>query len=411
MSVTAPQVAPPRAARRSLLKVVAAETKRHARRRLVWLALSVVSAAGVVALWVALRPHPAPMAVRFRSEAATVGDVVREVRATGHVEAVTTVQVGAEISGRITTVEVDYNDRVRVGQVLARFDREALLAQQAQALGALASARAALEQAKTDREHTARDFERQSGLHARGSISDEDFDTALATKRTAAEKVVAADANLAAQEAASAVARTNLDHAVIRAPIDGIVITRNVDPGQTVASAFETPVLFTVAADLRKMRVIAAVDEADIGEVASQQRASFTVNAYPNRTFEGVVTEVRNSPVVVQDVVTYGAIVLVDNTDLALKPGMTATVRVRTASAPHTLHVPSAALRFSPPTEKKTAEPSVWRLDGETLVRIPVTPGLSDGEVTAIAAGPVAPGQAVLVDLTPEGKKAYGLAH
>jgi HlyD family secretion protein len=341
----------------------------------------------------------------------SVGDVVREVRATGHVEAVTTVQVGAEISGRITTVEADYNDRVKAGQVLARFDREALLAQQAQVLGSLASARAALEQARTDRDHTARDFVRQEGLHTRGSISDEDFDTAFAARKTAAERVSAAEANLAAQEAAASVARTNLAHAVIHAPIDGIVITRNVDPGQTVASAFETPVLFTVAADLQKMRVIAAIDEADIGEVAVHQRGSFTVNAYPDRVFEGVVSEVRNSPVVVQDVVTYGAVVLVDNADLALKPGMTATVRVRTASALHVLRAPSAALRFLPPGEPKVAEAGVWTLDAKGLVRTAVTPGLSDGEVTVIAAGPLAEGRVVLVDLTPEGKKAYGLAH
>jgi HlyD family secretion protein len=337
--------------------------------------------------------------------------VLREVRATGHVEAVTTVQVGAEISGRIATVEVDYNAVVKAGDVLARFDREALLAQQKQVLATLTAARSALEQAKTDREHTARDLARADQLHRSRAITDADFDNAASAARLALQRVAASEANLAAQEAAYNVAKTNLDHSIIHAPIDGIVITRNVDPGQTVASMFQTPVLFTVAADLRKMRVIAAIDEADIGEVAVRQQASFTVNAYPDRIFHGVVTEVRNSPVVVQDVVTYEAVIEVDNTDLALKPGMTASARVRTATAEATLRVPAAALRFTPPGEKKTDRPEVWLLQGSTLRHVEVTPGVSDGELTAIAFGPIEAGQKLLIDLTPQGKKAYGLAH
>jgi HlyD family secretion protein len=340
-----------------------------------------------------------------------VGDVVREVRATGHVEAVTTVQVGAEISGRIASVEVDYNDAVKAGQVLARFDRDVLVAQQAQGLASLAAARASLEQAKTDREHTARDLVRIEQLHKTGALSDAEEDNSRAAARLASERVLAADANLSAQEAAYSVARTSLEHSVIHSPIDGIVITRNVDPGQTVASVFQTPVLFTVAADLRKMRVIAAVDEADIGEVAANQRASFTVNAYPDRTFEGVVTEVRNSPVVVQDVVTYGAVIEVDNLDLALKPGMTASARVRTATAKNTMRVPAAAIRFMPPGESSADRPGVWLLEGNALRRVDVTPGVSDGELTAVSPGPLVPGRMLLVDLTPQGRKAYGVTH
>lgn len=368
-------------------------------------------ALGLVAAWVVLRPRPVPLAARFRLEAASRGDVVREVRATGHVEAVTTVQVGAEISGRVATVEVDYNDAVKTGQVLARFDREALLAQQAQVFASLAAARASLEEAKTDKEHTARDLARVDALHKDGSVSDAERDNALATARLAAQRVSAAEANVAAQQAAYAVAQTSLDHAVIHSPIDGIIITRNVDPGQTVASVFQTPVLFTVAADLRKMRVVAAIDEADIGEVAVHQPASFTVNAYPERTFEGVVTEVRDSPVVVQDVVTYGAVIEVDNLDLALKPGMTASARVRTAMASGALRVPTAALRFTPPKEAKGERPGVWVLEGGVPRRIDVTPGVSDGEWTAIAPASIESGRMLLVDLTPAGKRAYGLAH
>jgi HlyD family secretion protein len=411
MSTAAPEIALSSARRRSLADLVEAETKRTNRRRLLFPLLGVAVALAAFALWVAVRPRPVAFAARFRAEVASHGDVVREVRATGHVEAVTTVQVGAEISGRIASVLVDYNDSVRAGQILARFDREALVAQQAQVLAGLAAARASLEQAKTDRDRTARDYARVDQLHRTGSLSDTDYDNALAGARLAAEKVSAADANLAAQQAAYGVARTNLDHSIIVAPIDGIVITRNVDPGQTVASAFQPPVLFTVAADLRKMRVIAAIDEADIGEVAMHQRSSFTVNAYPDRTFEGIVTEVRNSPVIVQDVVTYGAVIEVDNPDFALKPGMTASARVQTAVAKDSLRVPAAAIRFTPPKQTRTDRPGVWWLQGDTVHRVDVAPGVSDGELTAIAPGSVDEGRSLLVDLTPAGKKAYGLAH
>jgi HlyD family secretion protein len=399
------------AKRRSLADLVDAEARRQSRRRLIWTCLAAVAVAGLVALWLVLRPRPVPIAARFRAEPVSTGEVIREVRATGHVEAVTTVQVGAEISGRIATVLVDYNDPVKAGQVMARFDREALLAQQAQVMASLAAARSSLEQARTDRDHTATDFARVDQLHKTGSLSDAQYDDSQAAARLAAQRVSAAEANLAAEEAAYNVARTNLEHSIILAPIDGVVITRNVDPGQTVASAFQTPVLFTVAADLRKMRVIAAIDEADIGEVAVHQQATFTVNAYPDRTFQGVVTEVRNSPVVVQDVVTYGAVIEVDNLDLSLKPGMTASARVRTATATASLRAPAAALRFTPPGETRLSKPGVWFLEGDSLRHVDVTPGITDGETTAIAPGTVEAGRALLVDLTPAGKRFYGLAH
>jgi HlyD family secretion protein len=411
VTTAAPPVALPPTKRRSLVELVDEEAKRRTRRRVTYAFFALLAALGIAAAYVALRPHPLPLASRFRAEASSLGDVVREVRATGHVEAVTTVQVGAEISGRISTVEVDYNDHVKIGQIMARFDRESLVAQQAQALASLTAARASLEQAKTDRDHSARELARISTLHQSGTLTDADLDNADSAARLAQQRVAAADASLAAQQAAFSVSRTNLQHSIIYAPIDGIVITRNVDPGQTVASVFQTPVLFTVAADLRKMRVIAAIDEADIGEVAVHQRASFTVNAYPDRTFEGIVTEVRNSPVIVQDVVTYGAVIEVENADFALKPGMTASARVRTASALGTLRVPASALRFTPPSEKRGDKPGVWVLENGGVRFVDVSPGISDGELTAVQQGSLAPSRPLLVDLTPEGKKAYGLAH
>ncbi len=203
-------------------------------------------------------------------------------------------------------------------------------------------------------------------------------------------------------------ARSNLDHAEVRAPIDGIVITRNVDPGQTVASLLASPVLFIVAADLLHMRVIASVDEADIGDVKEGQSADFTVNAYPERVFHGLVTEVRNSPVIVQDVVTYGVVVTVDNPDRLLRPGMTAVVHVRTASVDSADRVPNAALHFTPPGSQRVAgRAQVFLLEDEQPKAVTVTAGVTDGELTQVTGGPP-PGAKVLVDLTPEGKAAYG---
>ncbi len=397
--------------KKSLHTLIERELKRKRRRTLLIAGImaGIVLLAAVATLL--LRPKPVPLAARFRSFQVERGDIVREVRATGHLEAVSTVQVGAEISGRIESVEVDYNDHVQVGQVLARFDRAALEAQLAQIGATLAAAQAALEQAKTDRERTVRDQRRTDQLFAAQSVTEAARDNAVAATHLTEQRVSAAEAEVLAQRAAYQLAKTNLDHTVIRAPIDGVVITRNVDPGQAVAAMLQTPVLFTVAADLRKMHVIAAVDEADIGEVAVGQSALFTVNAYPTRTFRGVVTKVRNSPQTVQDVVTYGTEVEVDNTDLALKPGMTASVRVRTASAHDVLRVPAVALAFTPPGEQAGSEPALWRLSGNTLQRVAVRPGVSDGELTEIAPGALALGQRLLVELTPQGRSAYGIAH
>lgn len=393
-----------------LSTLVSEEQTRQRRQRWVWW---ILAAAIPVAAWGAwqwfLRPVAVPLESRFRIERASAGDVLREIRATGRVEAVTTVRVGSEISGRIASVLVDYNAHVRAGQVLARFDRATLDAQLQQMDAVLQASRASLAQAKTDRDRTGRDLDRLDQLFRAGFVSAFERDAAADAARFAVQRLDAAEAQLAAQQAAYAVARTNLSHAIITAPIDGIVITRNVDPGQTVASVLQSPDLFVVAADLRKMRVIAGVDEADMGELKVGQRARFTVNAYANRWFEGVVTEIRNSPAIVQDVVTYGTVIEVSNPDLALKPGMTAATRIQTALATGVLRVPAAALTFTPPGEQAAGSPGIWLLEQDKVRRVPVTPGVSDGELTQIAPGALAVGAQVLVDLTLEGRRAYGL--
>lgn len=394
----------------SLPELIERERRKRSRRRLITAAVIVVVAlltAGIV--WFT-RPKPTPMAQRFRTAAVTRGPVVREVLATGRVEAVSTVSVGAEISGRVSTVDVDFNDRVKEGQVMARFDQGALQAQAAQSAAMAAASKAQLAQANADLAQAQRNKVRADGLFAQGAQTQTEHEAVVTAVSLATARVGAAEATLAAQQAQASLARTNLTHAVIRAPIDGVVITRNIDPGQTVASMLQTPVLFTVAADLRKMEVVAAIDEADIGEVHEGQVAMFTVNAYQGRTFEGVVTSVRNAARVVQDVVTYGAVIAVDNVDLTLKPGMTASARVRTGKVDDAERVPNAALHFTPPESPPATEPGVWVLEGDVLKRLPVHPGLTDGELTAIAEADVPRGAQVLVDLTPEGKKAYGLA-
>jgi len=411
MATTAPAVGSTAGtgSQQSLSSIIERVNHGKRKRRLSLALLAVVLLLAAAGAWRATRPKPAPLAIRFRTAAAERGAVVREVNATGHIEAITTVQVGAEVSGRIASVDVDYNDRVKAGQILARFDRAALEATRAQILATLAAARATVEQAKTDRERAARDKERADKLFAANVLNQGEHDVAVANAHLTEQRVTAAEAQVMAQQAAASLATTNLGHTLILAPIDGVIITRNVDPGQTVASMLQTPVLFTVAADLRKMRVIAAVDEADTGEVAVGQRVTFTVTAYPNRTFDGLVTEVRNSPQIVQEVVTYGTVVEVDNADLALKPGMTASVHIVTAEAKDVVRVPAAAFQFTPPGEGSHAEAGVWILSNGTLRRLAALAGVSDGEHTAVSASNVAPGATVIYELTAEGRKAYGI--
>ncbi len=395
---------------RTPLPTLIARERARKRRARVYSGIGLSVTALAIATGVLLtRPRPAPMAARFRTVALTHGDLVREVRATGRVDAVSTVPIGAEISGRLASVDVNYNDRVKEGQVLARFDRNVLEAQRAQSNAMASAAKAQFAQARFDFEQAKRNAARADALFATGAQSPSEHEALVTSLALAKTRVEAAEANVAAQTAMATVARTNLDHAVIRSPIDGVVITRNVDPGQTVASMLQTPVLFTVAADLRKMEVVAAVDEADIAEIAVGEVAQFTVNAYQDRVFTGTVSEVRNAARVIQDVVTYGVVIVVDNVDLALKPSMTASVRIRTGTIVDADKIPNAALRFSPPGEASMKSPGVWTLVDQKLVRHDVQPALSDGELTAIAASDLSVGTHVIVDLTTEGKKAYDL--
>jgi HlyD family secretion protein len=401
-------------AHHSLREVIDLEQKARRRRLAIRLVLGVLAIAAVVTLAVMFRPRPVPVAAQFRAAAVSRGVVVREVSATGRVEARASVDVGAQVSGRVASVEVDYNDRVTRGQLLARFDTESLDAQVAQTQASVKAAQAALEQAKVDRTRLERQLARSERLHAQGIDSDETVENLRAAKAQADAAIKSAAAQLELQRANAKVAQTSRHYAEVTSPIDGIVVSRNVDAGQTLAAAFQTPVMFTIAADLAAMKVVAAIDEADAGEVVPGQRATFTVDAYPDRAFEAVLTELRLAAKVVQNVVTYEAVLEVDNAELLLRPGMTASVKVRTAEAHSALRLPNAALRFSPPPallEGQDEEPkrhTVWVLRGDALVPLRVVPGISDGMVTQIDDdGTLVPGDEVLVDLSPAGRKLH----
>lgn len=296
----------------------------------------VLAAAGSWFMWGGKAPEP-----KWKTAAAERGPVQVSVTATGTLQAVVTVQVGTQVSGTVSALYVDFNSKVAKGQVIARIDTTLLRA-------ALADAQSNLERTSAQQRQAASELKRSEALFARGLISQSDLDQASANASVAA-------ANLSSSRAQVDRARINLRYATIIAPIDGIVLSRAVDVGQTVAASFNTPTLFTLAGDLREMQVQASVDEADIGKVSAGQSASFTVDAYPEMAFTGSVKQIRLQPVTVQNVVSYDVVISVPNPDLKLMPGMTANLTIAVARVEDALTVPAAALRFNPPDRGKGA--------------------------------------------------------
>ncbi|MCS7311869.1 MAG: efflux RND transporter periplasmic adaptor subunit [Acidobacteria bacterium] len=285
----------------------------------------------------------------FRTVPVEQGPLRVTVTATGTLSAITTVQVGTQVSGTIARIYVDFNDHVRQGQVLAELDQRPLIA-------ALNDAEAAYERAQAEVRQTERNLKRAQRLWAQNLIAQADYDAALSNYEMAVANLKSAEANFSR-------ARTNLFYATITSPIDGVVVSRNVDVGQTVAASFNTPTLFVIANDLRKMQVLANVDEADIGRVRVGQNVTFTVDAYPDRVFHGRVEQIRLQPTVNQNVVTYTVVINAPNPEGQLLPGMTANVTVLVAEKPDVLKVPMMALRFMPPREyleRFRSEQSDW---------------------------------------------------
>lgn len=356
-------------------------------KKIILIAVAVVVVAGA-GIWF-FAGSPAKHKVTYATANVSKGDISNSVTATGTIEPVTEVEVGTQVSGIIDKIYVDYNSVVTKGQLIAEMDRATLQSE-------LASQQATYDGAKAEYEYQKKNYERSKGLHEKSLISDTDFEQALYNYQKAKSNYDSSKASLAKAE-------RNLAYATITSPIDGVVISRDVEAGQTVASGFETPTLFTIAADLTQMQVVADVDEADIGDVEEGQRVSFTVDAYPNDVFEGKVTQIRlgatsssSSTTTTTTVVTYEVVISAHNPDLKLKPRLTANITIYTLDKQGVLSVPAKALRFTPavPLVGSNAvvkdcegEHKVWTREGDTFTAHPVSIGISNGIVTEITGG------------------------
>ena len=384
-----------------------------------------VAAAIVAGATAAARSMRAPAPVRYQTEPVQRGALTVTVTATGAVQSLTEVKVGTEISGIVETVDVDFNSRVTRGQVLAKVNTDKMQAQARQATAALESARADVANAEAAVEDTRRAFERSQTLFDRTLVSRSDRDAAEAAFKRAEASRLSAVARVGQAEANLSALDTDLQKAYIRSPIDGIVLDRQIDPGQTVAASFQTPVLFTLSEDLTRMKLSVNVDEADIGKVRVGQSATFRVDAYPNKPFESRVSEIRSTPKTSNSVVTYETILSVDNKARLLQPGMTATADIVVATIPDTLLVPNAALRFTPPALSQPTggrgsffllppppgarrtpppakgQPRIWILEDNNPMPIDVVTGPTDGKVTAVTVddGSLKAGTPAVVDL------------
>lgn len=335
------------------------------------------------------------------------GEIISTVAATGALSALVTVQVGSQVSGMIKELSVDFNSVVRRGQVVARLDPALFEAQVGQARANVATGRANAERIRVAVVEAARALKRAAELRAKELNSESDLEAAQTALESAEANVRAAEAQVAQAEAAVNSATVNLEHTVITAPVDGIVISRNVDVGQTVAASLQAPTLFTIAGDLTHMQVHANISEADVGRIQVGQEATFTVDAYPGRRFQGRMTQIRNSPSTIQNVVTYDGVIDVSNDDLTLKPGMTATVAIMAARKEGILKLPNAALRFKPPTSDAPANgrlpaaergQAVWILVNDKLKKCPVKTGITDGVFSELIGGELKEGSEVVVE-------------
>lgn len=331
--------------------------------------------------------------ISFKQEKAAAHTLRTSITATGTIEAVTSVTVGTQVSGIVNKLYVDYNSVVKKGQVIAELDKTNLISE-------LNTSKANLTSAESKLSYETANMKRYQTLYKKGLVSADDYENALLTYRQAKEQVASSKENVQK-------AQTNLGYATITSPIDGTVISKSVEEGQTVAASFNTPELFTIAKDLKNMQVIADVDEADIGEVTEGNRVTFTVDAYPDDTFEGVVKQVRLEATTTNNVVTYEVVISADNSDLKLKPGLTANVTIFTKEQAGILSVPNKALRFTPTKETVgkdmkivdcKGKNKVWTLDGKTLTAHQVNIGQSDATHTQIISG-LKSGQNVVTEI------------
>ena len=370
------------------------------KKKIILIAVSIAVVAGA-GFWL-FGSSNAQHKVTYETAVVTRGEISESITATGTIEPVTEVEVGTQVSGIIDKIYADYNSVVTKGQLIAEMDRVTLQSE-------VASQRAAYNGAKAEYEYQQKNYERNRGLHEKQLISDTDYEQSVYNYEKAKSNYESSQASLAKAE-------RNLSYATITSPIDGVVINRAVEEGQTVASGFETPTLFTIAADLTQMQVVADVDEADIGGVEEGQRVSFTVDAYPNDTFEGTVTQIRlgedsstsSGSSTSSTVVTYEVVISAPNPDLKLKPRLTANVTIYTLDRKDVLSVPARALRFTPERPligendivKDCESPhKLWTREGNTFTAHPVTVGISNGINTEIISG-ISEGATIVTEAT-----------
>ncbi|MGZ3449186.1 MAG: efflux RND transporter periplasmic adaptor subunit [Polyangiales bacterium] len=403
------------------------------RRIVAWLVVLVALAAGTyyVIRW---RKAHAVVEPKFKTSKVVKGTVAAKVTATGTLSARITVQVGTQVSGRLMEIFVDFNSPVKKGQVIAKIDPRLFEADVKRARASYMQAQAAVNKAKANSLLAVKSFDRAKALKEQGLMGMADYETAETAVTSAKADIDVANANLEQAAAALSTAQVNLGFTTITAPIDGTVLSRAVDVGQTVAASLQAPVLFTIAQDLRKIQVDTFVAEADVGKLKTGMDATFTVDAFPNKKFKGVVRDVRNAAQTVQNVVTYDAVLDVDNDALELKPGMTANATFVWAEKDEVLTVPNSALRFQPPPEvvasaSASASPSgsgsaprphkwdpdrkkegggkgsgentrktVWVLRDGMAHPVRVTVGVTDGTTTEVVSGDLHEGDEVIIE-------------
>lgn len=356
------------------------------------LVIVAVAAIAALAVWL-LSGGKKEEKITFDTATVAPANIMNSITATGTIEPVTSVTVGTQVSGIVSKLFVDYNSVVKKGQVIAELDKTNLMSQ-------LNTAKTQLATAQSQLNYQTANYKRYKTLFEKGLVAADDFDNAKLSYTQAKEQVVSAKEEVQR-------AQTNLGYATITSPIDGVVLSKSVEEGQTVAASFSTPELFTIAQDLTNMQVVADVDEADIGDVKEGERVTFTVDAYPDDTFEGEVKQVRQEATTTNNVVTYEVVISAPNADLKLKPGLTANVTIYTAERKGVLSVPSKALRFTPQKETvgkmkivdaTNAKNKVWTIEGNSIVAHKVNIGMTDGTNTQIVGG-IAEGTKVVTGL------------
>lgn len=356
------------------------------------LVIVAVAAIAALAVWL-LSGGKKEEKITFDTAAVAPANIMNSITATGTIESVTSVTVGTQVSGIVSKLFVDYNSVVKKGQVIAELDKTNLMSQ-------LNTAKTQLATAQSQLNYQTANYKRYKTLFEKGLVAADDFDNAKLSYTQAKEQVASAKEEVQR-------AQTNLGYATITSPIDGVVLSKSVEEGQTVAASFSTPELFTIAQDLTNMQVVADVDEADIGDVKEGERVTFTVDAYPDDTFEGEVKQVRQEATTTNNVVTYEVVISAPNADLKLKPGLTANVTIYTAERKGVLSVPSKALRFTPQKETvgkmkivdvANAKNKVWTIEGNSIVAHKVNIGMTDGTNTQIVGG-IAEGTKVVTGL------------